>query len=109
MAASMAAAGLAPTSYAFVLICLVALGLFAGLYAVPLQSLMQMLPSPNHRGRVLATSNAMSFLFMAIGSLVYWIARPLFGDSPQYIFLACGAVGISAWLITITIRQDDSN
>jgi len=109
MAASMAAAGLAPTSYALVLICLVALGLFAGLYAVPLQSLMQMLPSPNHRGRVLATSNAMSFLFMAIGSLVYWIARPLFGDSPQYIFLACGAVGISAWLITITIPQDDSN
>jgi acyl-[acyl-carrier-protein]-phospholipid O-acyltransferase/long-chain-fatty-acid--[acyl-carrier-protein] ligase len=105
MAASMMVAGFAPTSYTVILICLVCLGIFAGLYAVPLQSLMQMLPVPERRGRVLATSNALSFLFMALGSLVYWRARPLFGDSPQYIFLACGVVGISAWLITITIRE----
>jgi acyl-[acyl-carrier-protein]-phospholipid O-acyltransferase/long-chain-fatty-acid--[acyl-carrier-protein] ligase len=109
MAVSMLLAGLAPISYTMVLICLIFLGLFAGLYAVPLQSLMQMLPKPDHRGRVLATSNALSFLFMAIGSLLYWVSRPLFGDSPQYIFLVCGAVGTSAWLITITIRQDDIN
>ena len=85
--------------------CLVGLGLFAGLYAVPLQSLMQMLPSPGHRGRVLATSNAISFLFMAIGSLMYWFTRPWFGDSPQYIFLVCGVIGFFAWLITITIPK----
>jgi acyl-[acyl-carrier-protein]-phospholipid O-acyltransferase/long-chain-fatty-acid--[acyl-carrier-protein] ligase len=107
MAASMIVAGIAPFSYWTTLTYLVALGLFAGLYAVPLQSLIQMLPKPEHRGRVLATSNAMSFLFMAIGSLLYWVTRPLFGDSPQYIFIACGAIAISAWLITITIRQHD--
>ena len=103
MAVSMLIAGFAPIYYWILLACLIALGLFAGLYAVPLQSLMQMLPSPNHRGSVLATSNALSFLFMAIGSLLYWVTRPLFGDSPQYIFLACGIIGIFAWLITITI------
>ncbi len=107
MAASMLLAGLAPISYTMTLICLVFLGLFAGLYAVPLQSLMQMLPLPERRGRVLATSNAMSFLFMAIGSLLYWATRPLFGDSPHYIFLACAVVGFCAWLITITIRKHD--
>ena len=105
MAGSMIVAGLAPLSYWTTLACLVALGLFSGLYAVPIQSLIQMLPKSEHRGRVLATSNAMSFLFMAIGSLLYWVTRPLFGDSPQYIFIACGAIAISAWLITITIRQ----
>jgi len=107
MAASMIVAGLAPVSYWTTLACLVILGLFAGLYAVPLQSLMQMLPKPDHRGRVLATSNAMSFLFMAVGSLLYWVTRPLFGDSPHYIFLACGGIGIFAWLIMITIRQHE--
>jgi len=103
MACSMLVAGLAPVSYVLILICLVSLGLFAGLYAVPLQSMMQLLPKPDHRGRVLATSNALSFLFMAVGSLLYWITRPLFGDSPQYIFLVCALVGVFAWLIVIRI------
>ena len=109
MALSMFVAGLAPISYWTTLWCLIALGLFAGLYAVPLQSLMQMLPKPDHRGRVLATSNALSFLFMAIGSLLYWLARPWFGDSPHYIFLACGVIGVFAWMITITIRSHEFN
>jgi MFS family permease len=105
MTLSMFVAGIAPVSYWIIMTCLVCLGLFAGLYAVPLQSLMQMLPSPGHRGRVLATSNAISFLFMAIGSLMYWFTRPWFGDSPQYIFLVCGVIGFFAWLITITIPK----
>ena len=109
MALSMVVAGVAPVSYWTTLWCLIALGLFAGLYAVPLQSLMQMLPKPEHRGRVLATSNALSFLFMAIGSLLYWLARPWFGDSPHYIFLACGVIGVFAWMITITIRTHEFN
>jgi len=107
MAISMFEAGLGPVSYWPILASLVALGLFAGLYAVPLQSFMQMLPKPAHRGRVLATSNALSFLFMAVASLLYWYARPWFGDSPQYIFVACGVVGILSWLITITIRTHE--
>jgi MFS family permease len=104
MTLSMFVAGFAPTSYLSILICLIALGLFAGLYAVPLQSLMQMLPKPDHRGRVLATSNAISFLFMAVGSLLYWVTRPLFGNTPQYIFIACGIIGIFAWLITSAVH-----
>jgi MFS family permease len=104
MAASMAVAGLAPVSYFIILTCLIFLGLFAGLYAVPLQSLMQLMPKPDHRGRVLATSNAISFLFMAVGSLGYWVFRPLFNGSPQYIFLICAVVGIFALFIVRQIR-----
>ena len=108
MVASLAVAGFVPISYWTMMLCLISLGLSAGLYAVPLQSLMQMLPSPDHRGRVLATSNALSFLFMAVGSLLYWAVRVRFGGSPQYIFIACAVIGVVAWMITISIRLSSS-
>jgi len=103
MAVSMFVAGSAPVSYWTFLFCLILLGLSAGFYTVPLQALMQMLPSPDHRGRVLATSNAISFLCMAIASLLYWVVRPLFGDSPQHIFLTCGGLAVVACFITLNI------
>jgi acyl-[acyl-carrier-protein]-phospholipid O-acyltransferase/long-chain-fatty-acid--[acyl-carrier-protein] ligase len=104
-------AGLAPVSYWTMLVCLVGLGIAAGFYAIPLQSLMQLLPVPARRGRVLATSNALSFLFMAIGSLTYWGCRPLFGSDPQHIFVACSLIAVIAWRICRCIPSDcvDSN
>ena len=102
----LAIAGLAPLSYWVMLSCLVGLGLSAGFYAIPLQSLMQLLPHDAHRGRVLATSNAISFLFMAIGSLTYSLCRPLFGSSPQYVFIACSVIAIGAWMICRRIPND---
>jgi acyl-[acyl-carrier-protein]-phospholipid O-acyltransferase/long-chain-fatty-acid--[acyl-carrier-protein] ligase len=99
-------AGLAPVSYWIMLVCLVGLGISAGFYAIPLQSLMQLLPVPGRRGRVLATSNALSFLFMAIGSLAYWGCRPLFGSDPQHIFVACSLIAVIAWKICRCIPPD---
>ncbi len=107
MAFAMFGIVLATVSYWSTLAYLTLLGLCAGLYAVPLQSLMQMLPTPAHRGRVLATSNAISFLFMAIGSLLFWLVRPWFGSNPYYIFVVCGVIAVIAWLITITIRNNE--
>lgn len=104
MAASVLFAGVMPISYGSVLIGLICLGFTAGLYAIPLQTIMQMFPEAGNRGRVLATSNALSFLFMAVGSLMYWVSRPLFGNSPQYIFVVCAGIGVLACLVTLTIR-----
>jgi acyl-[acyl-carrier-protein]-phospholipid O-acyltransferase/long-chain-fatty-acid--[acyl-carrier-protein] ligase len=92
-------AGLLPPTYIWMMICMFGLGFTAGLYAIPLQSMMQILPEPNHRGRVLASCNALSFLFMGIASLLYWITRPLFGDHPQWIFVACGFTAFFAWYL----------
>jgi len=99
MACTLCLAGLMPPSYPGMMICMFGLGFTAGLYAVPLQSLMQILPEPVHRGQVLATCNALSFLLMGAGSLAYWIARPLFGEHPQWIFVICGLIAFVAWLI----------
>ena len=104
---SLLVVGVLPVSFWLVLVCLVCLGFFAGLYAVPLQSLMQLLALPERRGRVLATSNAISFLFMAMGSLAYWACRPIFGNSPQYIFILCSGVALIAWIICRRITTPD--
>jgi acyl-[acyl-carrier-protein]-phospholipid O-acyltransferase/long-chain-fatty-acid--[acyl-carrier-protein] ligase len=104
MAASVLFAGLMPITYGSVLFGLICLGFTAGLYAIPLQTIMQMLPAAENRGQVLATSNAISFLLMAGGSLLYKLFRPLFGDSPQYIFVVCAGIGILAFLVTLTIH-----
>ncbi len=104
MVVSMTVAAISPVSYWIILVCLIVLGLSAGLYAVPLQSLIQMMPPAMFRGRVLSTSNALSFLFMALGSLLYWVLRPLFGDSPQWIFLGCAGIGLLAFFVTLNIH-----
>ena len=106
MGSLLCVAGLIPPSYIGMMICMFGLGFTAGLYAVPLQSLMQLLPVPARRGRVLATSNAISFLFMAIGSLAYWGCRPLFGSDPQHIFVACSLIAVIAWKICRCIPPD---
>jgi len=104
MASSVLFIGIFPVSYYNTLFGLIMLGFSAGLYAIPLQTLMQTLPSPGKRGQVLATSNAISFLLMATGSLLYWVLRPLFGNTPQYIFILCAGVSLIAWFVTMTIR-----
>ena len=105
MSASLLIAGFAPVSFWLMLACLILMGFFAGMYAVPIQSLLQLLPKSESRGRILATSNAISFAFMAGGSLLYWACRPLFGDFPQYIFILCGVVGVFCWGMTFRLHQ----
>ena len=67
-------------------------GVFAGFYIIPLQALLQRLSPDDERGRLLGTANGLSFTFLTLSSLVYWIIRPAFGTSegeqhPEKIFL----------------------
>ncbi|MEZ6091064.1 MAG: MFS transporter [Pirellulaceae bacterium] len=64
-------------------------GFFAGFYIIPLQALLQKLSPNDERGRFLGTANAISFAFLTVASLLYWIMRSAFGDSPQHIFAVC--------------------
>jgi MFS family permease len=76
-------------------------GFSAGFYIVPLQALLQKLSPDDERGRFLGTANGVSFAFLALASLFYWVVRPWFGDSPQRMFLVCSvlmAVGAAFFL-----------
>ncbi|MDB4338544.1 MFS transporter [Rubripirellula sp.] len=67
-------------------------GFFAGFYIVPLQSLLQILSPDSERGRYLGTANAVSFAFMTVAAILYWVVRPAFGDRPQLMFYVCSAL-----------------
>ena len=67
-------------------------GLSAGFYIIPLQALLQRLSPDDERGRFLGTANGVSFTFLTLASLLYWIMRPAFGTTagqqhPEKIFL----------------------
>lgn len=62
-------------------------GFFAGFYIIPLQAALQKLSPDDERGRFLGTANAVSFTFLTVAALLYWIIRKPFGESPQRIFL----------------------
>ena len=67
-------------------------GVSAGFYIIPLQAMLQKLSPDHERGRFLGTANAISFSFLAVASLLYWIIKPLFIDNPQRIFLVSAAL-----------------
>jgi acyl-[acyl-carrier-protein]-phospholipid O-acyltransferase/long-chain-fatty-acid--[acyl-carrier-protein] ligase len=70
-------------------ICLVALGIFTGLYAVPLQVFMQMRPPRELKGRMIATMNLLNFLGITLAGLLYaGISRlfEAFGWPPSAMF-----------------------
>lgn len=67
-------------------------GFFAGFYIIPLQALLQKLSPDSERGRFLGTANAVSFTFLTVSAVVYWVIRPAFGEAPQRIFLISAAL-----------------
>jgi acyl-[acyl-carrier-protein]-phospholipid O-acyltransferase/long-chain-fatty-acid--[acyl-carrier-protein] ligase len=72
-------------------------GFFAGFYIIPLQALLQKLSPDDERGRFLGTANAVSFTFLTIAALLYWVIRPAFDDKPQNIFyLSSGLMALGA-------------
>ncbi len=72
-------------------------GVAAGFYIVPLQALLQRLSPDEERGRFLGTANGISFAFLALSSILYWVIRPAFGDQtgqqhPEKIFIISSAL-----------------
>lgn len=84
--------GSAPARFGIIAAYILGAGVFAGFYIIPLQALLQHLSPADERGRFLGTSNGISFGFLALASLVYWIIRPAFGSDPQHIFLVCAGL-----------------
>ena len=62
-------------------------GFFAGFYLIPLQALVQQLAPPDERGRFIATSHALSNVFLAAASVLYIVISGWFSEQPYRIFL----------------------
>ncbi|TWU00797.1 Lysophospholipid transporter LplT [Stieleria varia] len=64
-------------------------GFFSGFYIIPLQALLQKLSPDDERGQFLGTANAVSFTFMTVSGILFYLLRPAFGVQPQHMFYIC--------------------
>ncbi len=79
-----------PPSYVLAACVLVALGVGGGLFAVPLNALIQQQPADEEKGRVLATTGFMGTVGILLASAVLWLLGSVLELSAQEIFTVAG-------------------
>ena len=109
-------------SYPWVCAMLGILGFSGGLFAVPLNALVQQRPDAEEKGQVIATVNLFTTVGLLVASGALWLLGSYFQLSPERIIFAAGVVTIagsvyvlalvpeyfvrfSLWLLTHTIYR----
>lgn len=100
----------APKRYDLVAFYIGVMGLFAGCYVIPLQSLLQKLSPDDSRGRFMGVANAFSFVTIIVGAAIFQGAKVLEIESQHvfYIAAALAAVGTAYYffLLPPAVRED---
>ena len=98
------------------------IGFSGGLFAVPLNAILQQRPDAAEKGRLLATNNFLNVIGILLASAVLWVATDILQLSPERVFLIGGILSIagsvyvlarvpeffvrfSLWLLTHTIYR----
>ena len=76
--------------------CLAAVGFFGGFYLVPLATMIQQRPDTKVKGAVIALSSTISFVGVALASLIYYVCEKHLGFSLLQIFMVCGFMTLVA-------------
>lgn len=82
------------------------IGFFAGLYEIPLNALIQWRSPKEHRGRVLATQNFISFLAILGASGALWLLGSRLNFDPAEVLFILGIVSLMASIIVYTVIPD---
>ena len=91
--------GTAPAEVWIVTAYTVLAGLFAGIYIVPLQALLQKLAPKESRGRIIGTAGALSAVFEVVGIGIFQASKQMFNMDSQQVFLILSGVGLLATLV----------
>ena len=109
-------------SFALAAVNLTMVGFFGGLFAVPLNALLQQKSGDEEKGRLMATNNFLNMLAIMVSSAALWLCRDIFGLTADRIILVFGVftlvasvyvlsvvpeflVRFSLWLLTHTIYR----
>jgi acyl-[acyl-carrier-protein]-phospholipid O-acyltransferase/long-chain-fatty-acid--[acyl-carrier-protein] ligase len=109
MAGADAWLGMGAPVFAHVLVRLLVLGFFAGIFSVPILALVQHRPDAHERGRILAATNLLSFVGIFIAGGVYYLLIGVWRLSSSRVFLLVGAMALFtamyAWIFVDGCRQ----
>lgn len=75
-------------------LCMASLGFSAGLFIVPIVSVLQHRPSPESKGAVQGTVSSLSFIGILAAAGVQWVVRESLHISSGQVFWVCGASAI---------------
>jgi 1-acyl-sn-glycerol-3-phosphate acyltransferase len=88
-----------------VLVDLMLLSLFAGLYSVPMYALIQMRSQPTHRARIIAANNILNALFMIASALIAGALLKAGFTIPQMFLLVGLANAVVAFYIFLLVPE----
>ena len=90
-------------SFAFAAFNLTMVGFFGGLFAVPLNALLQQKSGEAEKGRLMATNNFLNMAAIIGASAALWISRDIAGLSADRIVLLFGVLTIVASVYVLSI------
>jgi acyl-[acyl-carrier-protein]-phospholipid O-acyltransferase/long-chain-fatty-acid--[acyl-carrier-protein] ligase len=97
--------GLGPRNPWLVGALLSGMGLVAGFYIIPLQSMLQLFAPDAERGRFLGTANAMSFVMGGVGSLLFMMVVRLGWPSDKAFLVLAAATVVVGLLLARWLRH----
>lgn len=89
-----------------IIIALILLGFFGGLFIVPLETYNQIISDPTRRGQVIATANFLSFTGVLIASLALYFFNQSLHFSPATSFAIVGGITFIVFAI-LSLRLSD--
>ncbi|HEY1374347.1 MAG TPA: acyl-[ACP]--phospholipid O-acyltransferase [Candidatus Binatia bacterium] len=106
MGISLALLAFTGASYAATSTALIALGFAGGLFAVPLNALLQQRSGRDEKGRLIATNNFLNTLAIALAAGMHWLLRSALGLAPDRIALLLGAFTLAATVVVLRLVPD---
>jgi acyl-[acyl-carrier-protein]-phospholipid O-acyltransferase/long-chain-fatty-acid--[acyl-carrier-protein] ligase len=97
---------LSAPSYPLTAISLVLLGFSAGLFAVPLNALLQHRSGKEEKGQLIATNNFMNTIGMFLAAATHWTLKTPLQLSPDTIILLTGVVTLGGTLVILYLLPD---
>jgi acyl-[acyl-carrier-protein]-phospholipid O-acyltransferase/long-chain-fatty-acid--[acyl-carrier-protein] ligase len=75
-------------------VCMATLGFSAGLFIVPVVSVLQHRPSPESKGSVQGAVSSLSFIGMMVSAGVFWVSAEVFHITSGQVFWVCGGSAV---------------
>jgi acyl-[acyl-carrier-protein]-phospholipid O-acyltransferase/long-chain-fatty-acid--[acyl-carrier-protein] ligase len=98
--------GLLHTGFAGTAILLAGLGFWAGFFAVPVNTLIQHRPAEKDKGGIIAASNLLSFVGIAISAAVYYLFTTYVHFNPSQVLVAASCITAAATVYVLMILPE---
>ena len=93
-------------SYPYTAMALVLLGFSAGLFAVPLNALLQQRSGKEEKGQLIATNNFMNTIGIALAAALHWFLKTPLQLSPDTIILLIGLFTLAGTVAVLYLLPD---